>query len=170
MSQPIFVIKTRGKADDLAKVLKAADDVSKLFSITLQPVSARAVFDARHAEAAAESAFKAIAEGREPSNNTGGAILRHLTGQRQVAKAIEAGGLVQGEEGAVVIAAGGKAGAAIWRFMDALGWSKDPAGVGLNPAALDALGVTAAEREATPRERWGDLALERVAMLALDKH
>lgn len=169
VDEPFFAIRVRGKVDDVAVLLAALDESAQRYDVFLQACDEGWVFDKSHAESAYVHARRAHERGEASSRTVGGEYLRYLTGKRQVGKAIEAGGVKKGQEAFVLVAAGAKAGAAVWRFLDATKRTRDPAGVGPNQEALDRLGVTAEERKAHPEGQWSDLALERVALVDLER-
>lgn len=167
--EPFFAVRVRGRVDDVDALLAALDETAQRYEVFLQACDASWVFDAAHAESAYVHARRAHDRGEAASRTVGGEFLRYLTGKRQVGTAIEAGGVKEGQETFVLIAAGAKAGAAVWRFLDTTGRRRDPAGVGPNEDALDRLGVTEEERQAAPRDEWADLVLERVALVDLER-
>ena len=160
-----FAIRAVGRVEDVGRVLSVVEELNGKFDAFLQVAGEGAVFDEAHAQSAWRHAKRANEAGDSVSDSLGGEFLRYLTARRQVAKAIEAGGISSGDEAVVVVGGGPQAGAAVWGLLDRLGWSRDPAGLEQSEAVLERLGVGAAERGATPRQRWSDLVLERVAML-----
>lgn len=167
--EPFFALRVRGRVDDVDTLLAVLDETAERYDVFLQACDEAWVFDAAHAESAYLHARRAHDRGEAASRTVGGEFLRYLTGERQVGKAIETGGVKPDQEAFVLVAAGVKAGAAAWRFLDATGRSRDPGGVGPNPEALDRLGVTKQERQAVPRDEWGDLVLGRVALVDLER-
>lgn len=167
--EPFFAIRVRGRIEDVDAVLAALVEAAERYDVFLQACDETWVFDAAHAESAYVHARRAHDRGEAASRTVGGEFLRYLTGHRQVGKAIEAGGVKPDQEAFVLVAAGVKAGAAVWRFLDTTGRSRDPTGVGPNQEALDRLGVTEQERKATPEDEWAALALERVALVDLER-
>lgn len=166
---PFFAIGVRGAIDDVDALLAVLDETAQRYDVFLQACDEAWVFDADHAESAYLHARRAHDRGEAVSRTVGGEFLRYLTGKRQVGKAIKAGGVKEGQEAFVLVAAGDKAGAAVWRFLDTTGRSRDPTGLGPNVDALDRLGVSDEEREAVPEPQWADLALERVALVDLER-
>ncbi len=164
-----FAVRVRGRVDDVPALLSVLEETAARYDVFLQACDEDWVYDEEHAESAYVHAKRAHDRDDAASRTVGGEFLRYLTGKRQVGKAIEAGGVKEGQGAFVLVAAGGKAGAAVWRFLDTTSRSRDPTGVGPNEDALDRLGVTSQEREAAPREAWGDLALERVALVDLER-
>jgi tRNA threonylcarbamoyladenosine modification (KEOPS) complex Cgi121 subunit len=169
MEGPFFALRIRGKVADVDALVASVAEAADRFGVFLQAVDEAWVYDAEHAESAWVHAERAIKEGRAGSKSLGGEFLRYVTATRQAGKAITAGGVKAAQEAFVLVAAGAKAGAAVWWLLDRQGFSRDPAGVGPNEEALERLGVSEAERSMLPQDSWGDLALERVALVDLEK-
>lgn len=131
-----------------------------------QLLRADRVFGRDHLVHAATLAARAVSEKRSRSADLATETLLYAAGERQVHKALATLGIAPGTRAFAAVAwdAG-----ALDGFARELGWTRDDAVLDGSEAALDALGVTAAERAMIPRARWGDLILERVALLDVAK-
>lgn len=167
--EPFFAIRVRGKVEDVATILAALDEAAARYDVFLQACDADWVYNEEHARSAHAHAVRAHRRDEAASRTLGGEFLCYLAARRQIGKAIQEGGIKEGQEAFVLVAAGAKAGAAVWRLLDKLGMSRDPNGIPDNETALDRLGVTKAEREAVAPDRRGELALERVALVDLER-
>ncbi len=127
---------------------------------------ARAVFGRDHLESAVRHAERAKAGGTMSARSLPMETLLYLSGKRQVADAIATAGIRSGTEAIAVVVFGDVRAS---EAVAALGW-KPEAGV-LEASSKDpaVLGITRAELGTVPKERWHDLALERVALLDVEK-
>ena len=92
--------------------------------------------------------------------------LLYLSGHRQVSDAIAVAGIRRGTEALAIVVFGNvRAGEAI----AAMGWTPEVNVLDALPKDPSVLGLTEAERSTVPKERWPDLALERVALLDVEK-
>ena len=123
----------------------------------VQLLRADRVYGADHLRHAAALAARAIAEGRARTNDVATETLLYAAGERQIGKALAFLGIVEGVR-AVAAVSWGPA------WTPPAGWTRDDAALDGGPAVLDAFGIGEAERAMLPRERWGDLVLERVAL------
>jgi tRNA threonylcarbamoyladenosine modification (KEOPS) complex Cgi121 subunit len=122
----------------------------------VQLVRADRVYGADHLRHAAALAQRAIDEGRARTADVATETALYAAGERQIGKALAFLGLQEGVSAVAVVA---------WApFAPPAGWIPDGSVLDGGPAVLDAFGVTETERAMLPRERWGDLVLERVAL------
>lgn len=154
-SEPV-IRAYRGKVHDLPRLL------GRVRGQPIQLLRADRVYGADHLRHAATLAARALAQGRARTADLATETLLFAAGERQVHKAIARLGLAEGAEGIAAIAWDDEA-------LDALarkeGWARDDALLEGDERALDALGILAEERAMLPRARWGDLVLERVALV-----
>lgn len=135
--------------------------IARIRGAPLQLLRADRVYGADHLRHAAALAARAVREGRARSADLATETLVYAAGERQVSKAIALLGL---HEGAREIAAVAWDAGALDALAAAHGWTRDDALLAGDERALDAFGVSTEERAMLPRERWGDLILERVAL------
>ena len=134
-------------------------------ALPVQLLRADRVHGADHLRLAAMLAARALAEGRARAADLPTETLLYAAGERQVGKALAFLGLAEGVQGVAALAWGAEAEAALDAFAVAEGWTRDDGLLAGGPDVLDAFGVTAEERAMFPRSRWGDLVLERVALV-----
>lgn len=127
----------------------------------LQLFRADRVYGADHLMHAATLARRAIDEGRARSADLATETLVYAAGERQVHKALAQLGVSVVTRAFAAVAWDP---AALDALAAEMGWTRDDAVLEGDEAALDAFGVTSEERAMLPRERWGDLVLERVAL------
>ena len=128
----------------------------------VQLARADRVYGVDHLRHAARLAERAVAEGRARSADLPTETLLYAAGERQVGKALALLGL---RPDATAVAAVAWDAQALAAFAHAEGWREDDALLAGGPAVLDAFGIGPAERAMLPPERWGDLILERVALV-----
>lgn len=127
----------------------------------LQLFRADRVYGADHLVHAATLARRAVDEGRARSVDLATETLVYAAGERQVHKALALLGV------SVVTRA---IGAVAWdepaldKLAAEMGWTRDDGVLAGDEKVLDAFGIGVDERALLPRERWGDLILERVAL------
>jgi KEOPS complex subunit Cgi121 len=154
---------------DVKTLLKKVAEVSKELGIELQLVDASKVYGKEHLEIAAEKAIRAFDEGRNFGKTLAVEVILYASGKRQISEALKFMGLREGikELGAVAIAGPGKnippdieKRLGLERNDDILEGSDD---------VLEAFGIGPEMRKGIPKERWGDLVLERVSLLDIEK-
>jgi tRNA threonylcarbamoyladenosine modification (KEOPS) complex Cgi121 subunit len=92
--------------------------------------------------------------------------LRYLSAQRQVADAIRIAGIHKGTK-EIAIALFGHQG--VDDLVEAFGWSRDDRVLDFEGKSFQAIGITEAEWATLPPNQRADLALEKVALLDVEK-
>jgi len=154
---------------DIKQMLKAVEKVSKEQFIELQLVDASKVFGKEHLELAAQKAIRAFKEGRNFGKTLAVEVLLYASGKRQISQAIKFMGLRDGitELAAIIIAEHGKKIPADLPRM--LELERDDKVLEGSDDVLEAFGIGPQARKGIPKSRWGDLVLEKVALLDLEK-
>lgn len=155
MSPPLVVRGYRGEVRDVKAL------VDRVRGKPLQLFRADRVYGADHLVHAATLARRAIDEGRARSADLPTETLVYAAGERQVHKALALLGIsvVTRAIAAVAWDVG-----ALDEIAADLGWTRDDGVLDGDEKVLDAFGVTPEERAMLPRERWGDIIMERVAL------
>lgn len=161
---PFVAIMAKGKVEDVPAAVVLAEQIAKKHNVFAQLIDPRVVFNERHLASASLHSKRALEQRRESANSAGAEFLLYLTGQRQVSKAIDLGGIKKDAERTIVVADGDRAGTVIWGILDKLAWSRDSAGIKENREALDALGIPA-----PPDGALEDAVLEKVALVDVIK-
>lgn len=161
---PFVAIRTKGKVEDVQAAVAMTEQIAKKHNVFAQLVDPRVVFNERHLASAHLHAKRALEEKRDSANSPGAEFLLYLTGQRQVSRAIELGGIKDDAAATILVADGERAGTVIWGILDKLGWSRDPQGIGENHHALGALGIPT-----PPDDELEDAILEKVALVDVIK-
>lgn len=123
-------------------------------------VRADRVYGRDHLLHAARLAQRAVDEARARTTTVATETMLYAAGERQIGKALATMGLAPGvREFGVVVFEGD-----LDAIVAAEGWTRDDSVLEGGEPALDALGISHEERALLPRDRWGDLVLERVAL------
>lgn len=154
MSDPV-IRGYRGEVRDVKAL------VERVRGKPVQLFRADRVYGADHLVHAATLARRAVDEGRARTADLATETLVYAAGERQVHKALAFLGVSVVTRAIAAVA---------WdaATLDALaadmGWQRDDAVLAGDERVLEAFSVTAEERAMFPRERWGDLVIERVAL------
>lgn len=124
------------------------------------------VYGADHLTHAAALAARAVADDRGRTADLATETLLYAAGERQVHKALALLGVVADTRAFATVAWDAST---LDALATALGWARDDAVIEANEDALDALGITRTQRGMFPRARWGDLILEKIALLDVAK-
>lgn len=156
----------RGSIGDPQAILKQAQAMSAKHGAELLLADADLVFGRDHLESAVQHAVRAQSHGTMAAHSVSMEALRYLSGQRQVADAIRVAGIHQGSTATAIVIFGSLP---IDEVLASFGWSRDDRVLESRGKSLDRLGIMEAELATIPIERRPDLALEKVALLALEK-
>lgn len=124
----------------------------------VQLLRADRVYGADHLRHAARLAERAVAEGRARTSDAQTETVLYAAGERQIGRALAFIGLVEGVDAVAVVSWGPE-------WEPPADWRRDDGALAGGPHVLDAFGVPAEERALFPPERWGDIILERVALV-----
>lgn len=155
----------RCPASDPQDVVTRAQTWAAAHHAELLLADASVVIGRDHLESAVRHALRARASGLGVARDLGLETLRYLCGKRQVSEAIRAGGLTTATRtvAAVVFEATAD------DFLAHLGWKRDDSVLDAEGKSLRVLGVTVSEEQTVAPERVSDLALERTALLDIEK-
>lgn len=123
----------------------------------IQLVRADRVYGADHLRHAAALAERAVAEGRARSADVQTETVLYAAGERQIGKALAFLGLAEGVRAVAVLSWGA-------RWEPPAAWARDDGALAGDEGVLAAFGIGETERAVVPREKWGDLVIERVAL------
>lgn len=127
---------------------------------------ARIVFGRDHLESAALHADRAKAARTMVARSVSLEALRYLSGKRQVADAIRSAGIRAGTETVALLAFGD---GPLDELLAALGWRRDDSVLDAKGKDLAALGISEQERGTVDPKKAEDLALERVALVDVER-
>jgi tRNA threonylcarbamoyladenosine modification (KEOPS) complex Cgi121 subunit len=127
---------------------------------------ARIVLGRDHLETAVRHAIRAQSNGTMASRSVSMEALRYLAAQRQLTDAIRVAGIREGTKALAIVVFGE---ARLDELLDAFGWSRDDAVLDAEGKSFEAIGITKAEWSTLPPKQRVDLALEKVALLDVEK-
>ena len=156
----------RGTIEDHEAILKRIHAWAESAGCDVLLADARVVFGRDHLETAVRHASRAQAAGTMAARSVSMEALRYLSGQRQVADAIRTAGIRPGTSGVAIAVFGNP------RLDDLValaGWSRDDAVLEPKGKSLRTLGILEAESKTLSSRQRPDLALEKVALLDLEK-
>lgn len=159
------ILGARARIEDPQEIVDRAQKWAAERGGEVLLADAACVFGRDHLESAVLHARRAKAAGTNAARSLGLETLRYLTGQRQVADAIRAAGLKRGIERIAIVAFEIR-GTDMIQF---LGWTRDDRVLDQVGKDLKGLGMTKRETGTVPASRTADLALERVALLDIEK-
>ena len=129
-------------------------------------LDARSVFGRDHLESAALHAIRARDARTMSSRSVAMETLLYAAGARQVQEAIRSVGLRQDTKAIGMVLFGS---ARVDDFIRDMGWSRDDGVLTAEGKALETLGVTRLEAATVSKTQGADLALEKVALLDVQK-
>ncbi len=156
----------RGTVTDREAVLRDAQAWATAKGAEAFLADASVVFGLDHLESAALHAERARATGTMATRSLPMEAMLYLSGCRQVADAIEAAGLRDGTQAIALVVFGD---ASVENLIAHLGWTHDDSVLAAGGKSLRVLGLTKEGQGTVPRERAEDLALERTALVDLEK-
>ncbi len=163
----IFEIRgAKARIEDPEESLRRVAAWSTERGVEVLVAEARAVFGRDHLVSAAHHAIRAQAQGSMTSRSLAMETLVYLSGRRQVADAIAVAGIRPGTEAVGIVVFGDTLAS---ECITAMGWTADPRVLEAATKNPSRLGIHAEELATVPSDRRPDLALERVALLDLEK-
>ncbi len=156
----------RFRIDDLEAELRRSNAWASSRGVEVLLADARVVFGRDHLESAIAHAERAKAKGTMVARTLAMETLLYLTGQRQVSDAIRAGGIRKGTETAAIVLFGSSS---VKDLLREFGWTRDDSALEPAEKSLSSLGIRASEERTIPRDRRPDLALEKVALLDINR-
>jgi KEOPS complex subunit Cgi121 len=156
----------RGTVDEPETVLKMAHAWSERNEGEVLLADARIVLGRDHLETAVRHALRSQSNGKMAAKSVSMETLRYLSAQRQVADAIRIAGIRKGtREVAIVVFGAGR----VADLVQGFGWSRDDRVLDFEGKSFQAIGITEAEWATLPPNQRADLALEKVALLDVEK-
>jgi len=156
----------RGKVGDVEAVIGEARKWAAQRGVEILLADARAVFGRDHLESAALHGLRARSTGTMIAHSVSMEALRYLAAQRQVADAMHVAGIRRDTDRVAALIFG--AGSAD-EVIALLGWVRDDSVLDARGKDLANLGVRPADRGTVPPDRVADLALERLALVDVEK-
>ena len=156
----------RGTVDEAGSVLRKAQAWSEQNRGDVILADARIVLGRDHLETAVRHALRAQSAGTMAARSASMEALRYLSAQRQVVDAIRIAGIQKGTKEIAIAVFGDLR---VDDLVAALGWSRDDRVLDAEGKPFQAIGITEAEWATLPPNQRADLALEKVALLDIEK-
>lgn len=160
-----------------ASFLAGLKKFGRQHDVALQALHAPHVYGEEHVITAVEHAVRAFRQGTATCNTLDMEVLLYASGHRQIREALDFIGIREG--GAAVVAAVGNTGipgyegavsqSAVEHFLRQREVVVDPTVVAGEEAVLTAWDITPAERAVIDKSMYGDLILEKVALVDILK-
>ncbi|HVQ01094.1 MAG TPA: KEOPS complex subunit Cgi121 [Candidatus Thermoplasmatota archaeon] len=171
----IHVVGARGTISDIDEFLQKLSQFATKEQISIQALNADAVYGAQHLISAAEHALRSFAQGTNATNTLPLEIMLYAAGERQIQKAIKKMGVKTGRQAIAFVIIDQKrkkdekSEFMIKRLLILFDMTSDESVLGGNPITLKNFGITQKELRTVPKEKYGDLILEKVAMVDVQK-
>lgn len=156
----------RGQTTDPEAVLRKAREWTGNHGGEALLADAGSVFGVDHLESAALHAERSQQTGSMVAHSLGLEALRYISGERQVRDAIRVAGIHPGTDRIALLLFGD---GSIDELIASLGWSRDDRVLDAKGKDLALLGLGAIALSTVPPDRVVDLALERTALLDVDR-
>lgn len=156
----------RASVDDPEGTLRHAAQWALERKVEVLLADARAVFGRDHLESAVRHAERAGTRGTMTTRSVSMEALLYLAGRRQIADAIGVAGIRTGTRGIAVAVFGDTLAA---DFIEAMRWTTDPQVLEAAGKDITILGVSDQEARTVDTARRTELALERVALVDVEK-
>jgi len=169
----IVVVGARGTIKDVDVFLRKLLDFATKEQIVLQAVNADAVYGKEHLLSAADHALRSWSQGTNATNSLALEILLYAAGERQIQKAIKKMGVKTGRQSIAFILVDTKKQrgnrkayqSIIDRLLSTFHMTSDEAVLEGNRDTLKHFGIKDQEIRTLPAHKYGDLILEKVAMV-----
>ena len=169
------VVGARGTIKDVDRFLQQLLSFSEEQQVVIQALDAEAVYGKDHLVSATEHALRAFKRGRNAMNSLALEILLYAAGERQIQKAITKMGVKKGKgQIAFVIidikkAKGKTYDMVVDTLLQMFHFVRDDKVLEGTKDTLKRFGITQRELQTVPEQRYGDLILEKVALVDVIK-
>jgi KEOPS complex subunit Cgi121 len=169
----MIVVGARGTISNVDEFLRKLLEFATEEQIVVQAINAEALYGKEHLLSAAEHALRSFAQSTNATNSLGLEILLYAAGERQITKAIKKMGVRTGRQKLAFILVDPKNQRrtrkayehAIEKLLCMFHLTPDETVLEGSLNTLKHFGITEQERRTVPKEKYGDLILERVAMV-----
>lgn len=164
------VFGARGNLRDVAGFLARVQEAAARHHVVIQVMDASLVYGRLHLLSAYDHAVRSFAEGTNATGSVGLETLLYASGESQIQKALGKMGVKPGTTAfAIVVGTEGKGSknfdAVFSDFSSATGLSRDDAVLEGDRETLQRFGISDQEIATVAPSLYGDLVLERVAMV-----
>ncbi|HEX17238.1 MAG TPA: hypothetical protein ENG60_02355 [Thermoplasmatales archaeon] len=174
----MIVKGARGRIEDVEGFVRKVREISTGMGIEIQVVDADLVCGKDHVISAVMHAVRSFKEKRNSTRSLSMELLLYLSGERQISRAIEKVGIKEGKERHVFVFLGSDDLDYIEKSLTedeaegiirSLGMELDDGVMRVSREKLERFGLTMEEIETVDKDKYGDLILEKVALVDLMK-
>ena len=164
------IIGAKGNIQDIDNFLKEIESFAKNHNIIIQAFDADMIFGKNHLISSVNHAVRSIDRKTNTTNSLEMEILLYSAGERQLKLAIPKMGVKDGETRAAFVFVGDKVPKQlIDDFISLFSLSQDDKLLGGDENTLKKFGINEDEIKTVTKDKYGDLILEKVAMVDIIK-
>ncbi len=173
----IEVIGAKGSIQDMDLFFKQILNLSKEYKIVIQVIDADIVYGKNHLISASEHAVRAFGQKKNSTNSLAMEILLYASGERQIQRAIQKVGIKKGKINIALVFAdevqkeenGKVSDTIVGKILEALNLIRDDKVLEGDIDTLRKFGITPQELMTIPKNKHGNIILEKVAMVDVIK-
>lgn len=171
----ILILGASGRIENVDAFVKQIQSFSKQKGIVVQAFDASVIYSNDHLLSATVHAKRAFEQGKRSTNSLALEILLYAAGERQIEKAIKKVGVKKGNRRIVFVLTSdldnkNKIDESMGKcLLTVLGLQEDTQGLHGDRATLKRFGISDQELDTIPENQYGDLILEKVALVDVIK-
>ena len=171
----IEVIGAKGSIQDMDLFFKQILSLSKKYKIVIQVIDADIVYGKNHLISASEHAVRAFGQKKNSTNSLAMEILLYASGERQIQRAIQKVGIKKGNVNIALVFVdevqenGKVSDTIVGKILEALNLIRDDKVLEGDIDTLRKFGITQQELMTVPKNKHGNIILEKVAMVDVIK-
>jgi len=164
------IIGAKGNIQSIDSFLKKIEGFAKENNLTVQAFNADLIYGKNHLISSVEHATRSIVQKTNTTNSLGKEILLYASGGRQLKIAIPKMGVKQGKANIAFVFYGDKISDQIIKnLLEKLSLAKDNKVLEGSINTLKKYGISNNELESVTKDKYGDLILEKIAMVDIIK-
>jgi len=166
----IMIVGARGNIQDVDSFLKQVLGFAQKHDVVIQVFNAEMIYGKNHLESATEHAVRARDQSTNTTNSLGMEILLYASGERQLKLAIPKMGVKKGKGNIAFVFTNGKiSDKLVNEILKHLTLKRDDKVLDGDRNTLKKFGLKETEIETVKKAKYGNLILEKVAMVDIIK-
>ena len=172
----IRIIGAQGTIKNIDGFVAELLSFSQQEHVILQALNADLIYGKDHVLSAVSHAQRAFKQHTNATNSLALEILLYAAGERQIQKAIAKMGVKQGKQSVVFVLVDTKKtlnrkayDAVVDRLLEAFHFTRNDKVLEGNSTTLKRFGITTQELRTIPKQKYGDVILEKIAMVDIIK-
>jgi KEOPS complex subunit Cgi121 len=173
----ITILGASGMIQDVESFIHQLSMFSSKERLVAQAFDARLIYGKEHILSAVTHAKRSFQQGTNATNTLALEILLYAAGERQIQKAIKKMGVKKGKQGIVFLLTDvsaqknrkGSDEAVVQRLLKTFQFTRDDSVINGDRETLKRFGVTKNEVSTVSKDRYGDLILEKIALVDIIK-